>query len=377
MIPPGRILARDDQPWTPPAKDFYLTDLFSDTAVEFLDVAGRQGTPFFMYVAYTAPHWPLHARPEDIARYRDTYSVGWDVLRERRYRKMLQNGLLPEPWPLSPRDPRVPAWKDCATKEWEAQRMAVYAAQVECMDRGIGKIVSKLEAQGQLENTLLLFLSDNGGCSEEISGQGRWLEDDIPKKTAEGRPIRIGNDPSIVPGPADTFASYGMEWANLSNTPFRLYKSWVHEGGSAAPFIAHWPAVIRSSGTVHAPGHFIDLLPTCLEAAGTEYPRNHRGQPILPAEGKSLLPLLQGRTPAENRTLFWEHEGNRALREGRWKLVAVNREEWELYDLERDRTELNNLAKEHPEKVRELAARHDAWARRCGVLPWTEGHITK
>jgi arylsulfatase A-like enzyme len=377
MIPPGRVLARDDRPFTPPAKDFYLTDFFSDTAVEFLEEAGRQRTPFFMYVAYTAPHWPLHARPEDIARYRDTFSVGWDVLRERRYRKMLRNGILPQPWPLSPRDPRVPAWRDCATKEWEAQRMAVYAAQVECMDRGIGRIVAKLEAQGQLENTLLLFLSDNGGCSEELSGQGRWLEDDIPKKTAEGQPIRIGNDPSIVPGPADTFASYGIEWANLSNTPFRLYKSWVHEGGSAAPFIAHWPSVIKNSGLVHAPGHLIDLLPTCLEVAGTEYPQNHRGRSLLPLEGKSLLPMLQGRSPGENRTLFWEHEGNRALRDGRWKLVALNREEWELYDLERDRTELNNMAKEHPEKVRELAGRYEAWARRCGVLPWTEGHITK
>src|SRR6185295_6213038 len=245
MIPPGRVLARDDKPFTPPGKDFYLTDFFADTAVELLDEAGRRKNPFFLYVAFTAPHWPLHARPEDIARYRNVYSEGWDVLRERRHRKMLQNGLLREDWPLSPRDPRVPAWKDCSTKDWEAQRMAVYAAQVECMDRGVGRILAKLEAKGELENTLVLFLSDNGGCSEEISGQGRWLEDDIPKTTRDGKSIRVGNDPSIVPGPADTFASYGIEWANVSNTPFRLFKSWVHEGGISAPFIAHWPAVIK------------------------------------------------------------------------------------------------------------------------------------
>ena len=369
MIPPGRVLARDDKPFTPPGKDFYLTDFFADTAVELLDEAGRRKNPFFLYVAFTAPHWPLHARPEDIARYRNVYSEGWDVLRERRHRKMLQNGLLREDWPLSPRDPRVPAWKDCSTKDWEAQRMAVYAAQVECMDRGVGRILAKLEAKGELENTLVLFLSDNGGCSEEISGQGRWLEDDIPKTTRDGKSIRVGNDPSIVPGPADTFASYGIEWANVSNTPFRLFKSWVHEGGISAPFIAHWPAVIKKGGLVHAPSHIIDLMPTCAAVAGA--------MPSVPVEGKSLLPLLEGRTPEESRTFYWEHEGNRAVRDGRWKLVAANKEEWELYDLERDRTELNNRAKEEPERVRDLAGRYDAWARRCGVLPWTEGHITK
>ena len=371
MLPPGRILARDERPMTPPAKDFYLTDFFTTSAVDLLDQAGRQQKPFLLYMAYTAPHWPLHAKPEDVARYRDSYKEGWDVLRERRHRRMIQEGIVDAGWPLSPRDPRVPAWQDCAAKEWEAQRMAVYAAQIEGLDRGVGRIVAKLQDLGRLENTLILFLSDNGGCSEDITGQDRWQEDDIPKKTADGRPIRIGNNPSIVPGPPDTFASYGIEWANVSNTPFRLFKSWAHEGGISTPLIAHWPAVIRNPGLVHAPGHLIDLMPTCLELAGAE-PRA-----ALPLEGKSLVPLLKGSAAPESRVLFWEHEGNRAVREGRWKLVALNKEPWELYDLEADRSEQKNRAKDEPQRVREMIARYDAWAQRCGVLPWNDGHITK
>jgi arylsulfatase len=371
MLPPGRILARDDRPSTPPATDFYLTDFFSDTAVDLLDDAGRRPDPFLLYMAFTAPHWPLHARPDDIARYRDAYKEGWDVLRERRHRRMIEAGLVEAGWPLSARDPRIPAWNDCPVQDWEASRMAVYAAQVECMDRGIGKIVAKLRELGKLESTLILFLSDNGGCSEDITGQDRWQEDDIPKKTADGRPIRIGNNPSVVPGPADTFSSYGIEWAGLSNTPFRLFKSWVHEGGISTPFIAHWPGVIRPGGLVRAPGHIVDLFPTCLEAAGGDY----RG--ALPLEGRSLLPLLRGGAAPGNRVFFWEHEGNRAVRDGRWKLVALNKEPWELYDLEADRTELKNRAKDEPDRVRDLTAKYDDWARRCGVLPWNDGHITK
>jgi arylsulfatase len=371
MLPPGRILARDDRPFVPPTKDFYLTDFFTDSALDLLDQAGRRQKPFFLYMAYTAPHWPLHARAEDIEQSRDAYKEGWDVLRERRHRRMLDAGIVDAAWPLSPRDPRVPAWQDCSEKEWEARRMAVYAGQIACLDRGVGRIVAKLRELGQLENTLLLFLSDNGGCSEDITGKDRWLEDDIPKKTTDGRPIRIGNNPSVIPGPPDTFASYGIEWANLSNTPFRLYKSWVHEGGISTPLIAHWPAVIKNPGLVRAPGHLVDLMPTCLELAGAEY----RG--AIPLEGQSLVPLLQGARAPERRVFFWEHEGNRAVRDGRWKLVAVNKEDWELYDMEADRTEQKNRVKEEPGRVQELIARYDEWARRCGVLPWTEGHITK
>jgi len=371
MLPPGRILAEDDRPITPPAGDFYLTDYFADRAVGLLDDAGRRPDPFLLYLAFTAPHWPLHARAEDVARHREAYKEGWDVLRERRHRRMVDAGIVEAGWPLSDRDPRVPAWKDCPEREWQAARMAVYAAQIEGLDRGVGRVVAKLRELGRLDNTLLVFLSDNGGCSEDITGKDRWQEDDIPKTTTDGRPIRIGNQPSIVPGPPDTFASYGMEWAGLSNTPFRLFKSWVHEGGIATPLIVRWPQGLRTKGMFHAPGHIIDLLPTCLQAAGADLPRS-----TIPLEGRSLLPILRGAAPA-TRTFFWEHEGNRAVQDGRWKLVALNKEPWELYDLVGDRTELRNLATQQPARVRDLAAKYDAWAQRCGVLPWNEGHITK
>jgi len=376
MLPPGRILARDDQPISPPPGDFYLTDFFADNAVRMLDEAGRRPDPFLLYLAFTAPHWPLHARPDDVARHRDAYKEGWDVLRERRHRRMIQEGIVEAGWPLSARDPRVPAWRDAPDHDWQAARMAAYAAQIDCMDRGVGRVVAKLRDLGKLENTLVVFLSDNGGCSEDITGKDRWQEDDIPKATTDGRPIRIGNHPSILPGPPDTFSSYGMEWAGLSNTPFRLFKSWVHEGGIAAPLIVRWPRGLTAKGVVRAPGHVIDLLPTCLQAAGADYPRTRGDQPTLPLEGRSLLPVLRGAAPPR-RDLFWEHEGNRAVQDGRWKLVAVNKEPWELYDLVSDRTELKNRAAEEPDLVRTLAARYDAWARRCGVLPWNEGHITK
>jgi arylsulfatase len=377
MIPPGRVLARGAVPFDPPARDFYLTDFFTEAALDFLDGAGREAKPFFLYLAYTAPHWPLHARPEDIATFARTYDAGWDALRRERRRRMIEDGLVRAEWPLSERDLRVPAWTECADKEWQARRMAVYAAQIACLDRGVGRIVEKLRTLGALDNTLIFFLSDNGGCSEEITDQGRWLEDDIPKKTADGRPIRIGNLPSIDPGPADTFASYGVGWANVSNTPFRLYKSWVHEGGISTPFIAHWPGVIPPGGRVHAPGHLIDLLPTCLDVAHAEVPKTRAGRPLMPLEGISLLPLLRGEVNSRERIFFWEHEGNRAVRKGPWKLVAVNQEEWELYNLEEDRTEMRNRAAHEPDRVRDLVARYDEWARRSGVLPWNEGHITK
>ncbi len=376
MVPKGRILARDDQPITPPAQNFYLTDYFTDQAVGLLDEAGRRSEPFLLYMAYTAPHWPLHARADDIARRRGAYQEGWDVLRERRYRRMVQEGIVDAAWPLSPRDPRVPAWDDCPDKEWEATRMEAYTAQIAGLDRGVGRIVSKLEALGKLENTLILFLSDNGGCSEDISGKDRWQEDDIPKMTADGRPIRIGNNPSIIPGPADTFASYGIEWANVSNTPFRLFKSWVHEGGISTPLIVHWPARFQKPGLIRATGHLVDLLPTCLDAARAPYPSTREGKSTLPLEGISLLPVLSGAAP-QDRLLFWEHEGNHAVRMGRGPLVALNHEPWEHYALNADRTEQKNRANDEPDKVRELTARYDAWAQRCGVLPWTDGHITK
>ncbi len=271
---------------------------------------------------------------------------------------------------LPPRNPEAAAWEEEARKDWQVERMAVYAAMVEALDRGVGKVLAQLRKTGAERDTLVLFLSDNGGCAEEIPAS--WRGTMFPRALRDGRPTRVGNDPAVLPGPADVFQSYGPAWAGLSNTPLRRYKHWVHEGGIATPLIACWPGVVRPGTVTDEVGHVIDLMPTCLEVAGARYPRLHEGRPLLPLEGKSLLPVFQGRARAGHAALFWEHEGNRAVRQGRWKLVAEHGRAWELYDLASDRTETRGLARKRPEKVKELAELYRRWAARCGVAPWEE-----
>jgi arylsulfatase len=363
-------LTRDNEPIRAPAKGFYLTDALTDQAVAYLKEHGKRPEPFFLYLAYTAPHWPLHALPEDIARYKDKYRDGWDELRRRRHDRLIKLGLVDARWRLAPRDAEAPAWAGAANKEWQAWRMAVYAAMIERLDRGVGRVLAELRKSGRAEDTLVLFLSDNGGCAEEIPAAWRGVM--FPRQTRDGRATRVGNAPAVRPGPDDTFQSYGLPWANASNTPFRRYKHWVHEGGIATPLIVHWPAVIKKPGVSHEVGHVLDVLPTCLDAAGVAYPGALKGKKLLPPEGKSLLPIFQGKGRAGHEALFWEHEGNRAVRAGRWKLVARHGQGWELYDLEADRTELNDLAAKSPRRVKELAERYRRWAARCGVVPWDE-----
>ncbi|MHC4445502.1 MAG: sulfatase-like hydrolase/transferase, partial [Planctomycetota bacterium] len=303
--------------------------------------------PFFLYLSYTAPHFPLHALPEDIAKYRGKYLIGWDKLRKRRHRKLIDLGIINDQWPLTPRDPKVPAWDDVSDKEGWDLKMAVYAAQIDRMDQGIGRILNKLADLNIEKNTLVIFLSDNGGGAAEIDAG----------KT--GAPA----------GHPDSYMAYGRAWANASNTPFRLFKRWVHEGGIATPFIAYWPAVIkRGGGITHQLGHVIDVMATCLDVGGTEYPKTYQGREILPLEGKSLLPIFQGKARTGHDGLFWEHEGNRAVRHQKWKLVSRDGDQWELYDIQADRTELNNLAGKHPETVKLLTAKYNQWAQRCGVV---------
>jgi arylsulfatase len=290
----------------------------------------------------------LHALPEDIAKYKGKYDIGWDELRARRHKRMIEMGIVDPKWPITPRDPTAPAWADVPDKEWNSMRMAVYAAQIDRMDQNIGRILAKVRELGPTESTLVMFLADNGGCAE---GQA-------------------GNDPKIMPGPKETFQSYGLPWANASNTPFRRYKHWVHEGGIATPFIAFWPGVTRGGGLTPQVGHLIDVMPTCLEIAGIEYPKTYKNRPITPTEGKSLMPIFWGETRVGHENLFWEHEGNRAVRQGKWKLVSKFPEAWELFDMEADRTELNNLADKMPIEVKGLSAAYDQWAARCGVVPW-------
>ena len=364
-------LTRDNDPIEPEGANFYYTTAIGENAAKFIEDAAGGDAPFFLYVPFTASHWPLHAFERDIAKYRRRYDAGWDALREERHRRMIQAGIVDSRWPLTRRDADVPAWEEAEDKAWQARRMEVYAAQVDVMDRAVGMIVDKLSALGLLDNTLILFLADNGGCAEELTPRGRGLH--FPAKTRDGLPVRLGNNPKVMPGPPDTYQSYGVPWANASNTPFRRYKHWVHEGGIASPLIAHWPARITARNELtHQPAHLIDIMATCVDVAGAEYPAEFNGNRITPLEGKSLLPVLEGGQRAGHDALYWEHEGNRAVRQGNWKLVSQfsNRNRWELYDLEADRTETKNLINDQTAKAEELMALYDGWAARAQVEPW-------
>jgi arylsulfatase A-like enzyme len=341
---------------------YYYTDAISENAVQFIQATEKK-RPLFLYVTFTAAHWPLHAFEEDIAKYKGRYDIGWDELRRRRHRRMKELGVVNPNWSLSLRNPEVPAWDDADHKQWQVRRMEVYAAQIDRMDRGIGRIVAALKSSGRFENTLILYLQDNGGCHVEYlpDRKGAYL----PDKTRDGKPLRPGNLPSIMPGPEDTYQSYGYGWANVSNTPFRLYKLHTHEGGIRTPLIAHWPKGITSRGELSGQvGHIIDLMPTCLELAAVDYPEQYHGNRLSPLDGKSLLPIFKGNSRKPHDTLFWNWSRGRAVRKGKWKLVALRNKPWELYDLNSDGTELNNLAEQLPEKVAELSGLFDEWVKR-------------
>lgn len=351
-----RHFAIDSMEFLPDKEGFYMTDAITEHAVKFLKKAGSKDQPFFLYLAYTAPHWPLHAKQEDIDKYLGKYMKGWDQLREERYERMLGMGLLDSSWTLSERHPQVTPWEELPVEQKERMDllMSIYAAQVDCMDQGIGKVMAQLEALGKTDNTLVIFLSDNGG-SEETGPFGRdfW-----------------GNfwDGDARPGSGDSYHSYGGSWANLSNTPFRMYKKRTHEGGIATPFIVKWPALGAEKGSInHHPGHIIDVMATVCDVADVQYPEYYKGQRILPMEGRSVLPLLNGDMKRVSEPIFWEHNGNRAVRKGEWKLVALDGEEWELYNLSLDRSETNNLIEGEPIIAGELQEMYQAWAEEVGV----------
>jgi len=362
---------------------FYYTDAISDHAVRFIDEHFRKQAekPLFMYVAYTCAHWPMHALDKDVEPYHGRYDGGYTPTRTARFERLRRMGLIDREWEISP---QVGDWGEVEPKEWEARCMEVYAGMISNMDAGIGRIVDSLERSGQLENTLVFFLQDNGGCQEGVGRKGeakRPVEpslpkiaadavrlDVIPKQNRAGVPTLMG--PSVMPGPEDTYIAYGINWANVSNTPFREYKHFVHEGGISTPLVAHWPARIKRHGAMeHQPGHLIDLMATCVDLAGAEYPKQLGGETIQPMEGVSLAPAFEGKPLERPGPIFWEHEGNRAIRDGKWKLVAKENQPWELYDMEADRTELDDLAAEKPELVEKLAAQWDAYAERAMVLP--------
>ncbi len=354
--------------------DFYYTDAISDHADEFIrqHASENTDTPFFTYIAYTAPHWPLHALPEDIAKYKGMYDKGWDKVREERMKRMVEMGIIQPEWNLSERDPNIPAWKNTENKAWWAACMEVYAAMVDRMDQGIGKVIQALEETNQLDNTLILFLADNGGCAEVLTDKwGRGLH--IPEFKKDGTPLKVGNDVTRIPGSEDTYMSYATEWANVSNTPFRMYKHYIHEGGISTPLIAHWPAGIQSPNRKsNQVGHLVDLMATCVDVADAEYPTLYNGYQITPLEGQSLVHSFN-EVEFQHSPIGWEHHGNRGFRDGKWKIVEKNgNDQWELYNMVEDRTELNNLAESYPHLLQEMIKKYDDWADRVGVIRWRD-----
>lgn len=337
-----RSFALDNSDYEIPAEGFYATDAFTDHAISFVNDHDKKdaGRPFFLYLAYTAPHFPLHAPEADIAKYEKTYARGWDEARSRRYEAMRKAGYIDGRYGLTPRTKGIPDWTGDNEKDQWVRKMAVYAAMTDRMDRNIGRLLEALKANGQYDNTLIVFLSDNGGCAEVINTKGL-------------------HDPARKIGEKGSYATIGEAWANVSNTPFRMYKHYMHEGGIATPLIIHWPAGIRPrKGFAEGIGHVIDLMPTALELAGAK----PAGFP-----GRSLSYLWkQDRQP--ERTYCWEHEGNKAIRKGRWKLVRDHDDPaWQLYDMQADPTEMHDLSAGEEDRVRSMLAEYTAWEKQVGV----------
>jgi arylsulfatase len=351
---PRADMALDDQKFVPPHDGFFATDAFTDRAIEFLDETNERDDPFFLYLPFNAPHWPLHAPPEDIAKYDGKYDQSWQETRQRRRQRMIDLDVIEEMALMAPMDRGdVKPW-DALTPEkrdeW-ARRMEIYAAQVTRMDQNIGRVLDQLDAMGVADDTLVIFLSDNGGAAED------------PRR----------GQPNAELGSRDSFRGYARPWASVSNTPWRRHKVTMYEGGISTPVVVRWPVSLPADARgkfVDGPAHLIDLVPTFLELAGAASSEDQPNQ----LEGRNIASMFRGESMPADRTLCWEHEGNRAILKGTWKLVelANSPNGWELYDLAADRAEQHNLALEQPEVVRELADDYNQWAKRCGVLPWSE-----
>jgi arylsulfatase A-like enzyme len=317
-----------------PSKGFYTTDAKTDYAIEFLDEARETEQPFLLYMAYNAPHYPLHVKEDDFRKYEDRYGEGWDVIRERRYEKQQTLGILPAEIELSPRPQDVPAWDSLSTADqaWESERMAAYAGMVDCLDQNIGRIVSYLTQHDLIDNTIIMFCSDNGAC---------------PFERTRGKEYR--------PWDPKSYWTYDTGWAHVGNTPFRWYKQNQHEGGISSPMIVSWPGLKTQPGSVtDQPAHLIDFMATCVDLAGADYPADYDGRAVTPLQGKSLTPIFAGRQREPHEWLYFQFSNNRAIRKGDMKLASAKGGPWELYDLARDRSELNDLSKASPEQTKEL-----------------------
>ncbi len=331
---------------------YHMTDAFTDYAIEFLD-EHDSNDPFFLYLAYTAPHWPLHAFPKDIERYRGRYEMGWDSLRVLRYQKQIELRITDPDTELSPTSDRVEAWEqaDPQRKEQWKLEMALYAAMIDHMDRSIGRVIQQLKAMGEFENTLILFLSDNGGCHTTPT---------------------VAHLDGELGGPR-SFPSYGYEGAEVSNVPYRLWKQFIHEGGIASPLIAHYPKLIEPGRIDDQMAHIIDIMPTIVELSGATYPVERDGKAIQPMQGESLVSVFRGGEMPRRQPLYFEHSGNRGVRDGQWKLVSTRFDlQWELYNMKDDPTELNDVSGEHPEIKNRLIGLYETWAKENNVLSYPE-----
>ena len=337
-----RNFGQDDHAVTEFPKDYYLTDAITDHAIESAQKFSEKGEPFFIHITYTAPHYPLHAKPEDIQKYIGKFKMGWEQMRKDRWSRQQAMGLANDTWSLTETDSRAYDWEN-ADQDFEDLRMAVYAAMIDNMDQNIGRLLSTLESSGELDNTLVCFLSDNGGCSEEPGGR------DPAKRN---------------PGPKEDYVAVGPSWGWAQNAPFKRYKSWLHEGGITTPMIARWPGKIAAGAIQREPAHIIDFMPTFLELAETDYPTEYKENKILPLEGLSMVPLLQGQCRDGHDQLAWFWSGNRAVRQGDWKLVwDKNIKEWELYNIAKDRCETRNLAPQNLDRVEKMAKDYHEWER--------------
>jgi len=347
-------MALDHEVYLPPREGFFATDAFTDHAVKFIRTCASDPRPFFLYLAYTAPHWPLQARAETIAKYRGSYGkIGWDKLREQRRERLVKEGIINPRWPLAPRPANIRAWEKAQParqQQWD-EEMSIYAAQIDEMDQGIGRVLEALRSVAQEKNTVVIFMSDNGGAAED------------PNRSL----------PEAVPGSRESYEGYGLAGAHVSCSPFRKTKKFSHEGGIASPFIVKWPAGISAKAQDSLDSdiiHLMDIMPTCLDLAKAGFPKNWEGRRTIPPEGVSLKPAFTRKQISRKSPHFWEHEGHRAVRDGKWKLVASFGDPWELYDMEADRVELSNLVQTYPDKARELEKKYDSWAKRTGVKPW-------
>ena len=330
--------------YTNPDKKFYHTDAFTSYAIDRLDEYRNEDKPFVLYLPYTAPHYPLHAWPEDIAKYRGKYKIGWDEIRKQRFKRMNEMGIIGPNHKLTPRASK--AWDDLSDEQQDAEdlKMAVYAAMIDRVDQNLGRLFAKVKEMGEWENTLIMFLTDNGACPEQ------------PNTT-----------PDIPPGPVESYRTVSVGWANASNTPYRKFKSTDYEGGIRTPFIAHWPGVIKP-GMTNQVGHIIDISATFRDITGAKYPKQIQDKKTKPPVGKSLLPIFKGDERKPHKEIFWRFNRANAVRQGDLKVVRAGKV-WELYDLKADPTETNNLAKERPMKTAELSQMWEDWNEECKKRP--------